>query len=613
MEKKHIEVLKENFLKNQKLSDTSFSIEDIKSNSEFIEFFNELIDIKQDYEKEVTKKNTQINELRKLMGDGLRKFEQKVFEFSFLRRVSSLLANSTDLKRLYTDILNVILDEAEAEHCSIFLYNEENKLLERVAAKGISFVSDTQQEEPQTFEPGEGIAGKVFSSQKPEYISDTSANEDFIFTKTAPLSLISIPLLLEEECIGVINISHSEQHAFPDDSVHILSIIAHQVAIAIKIAKLHNELQGSREKVIKTNLNLEKEIDKRTHELLQAKEFNSSIIESLNSGIIVFDNNLKPIKTSQKGLEILEQESFEKLLHAFETSNIFIPFYELLKKEIENPSEKSHRGSFKLSLGKNKEIVIGFTLTELNINEQIDGYVLNFRDITEIIKLREKEERNQKLSFILSLIRKIAHEVRNPLNSIQGFAQLFSFSDNLTKENRQKYTTIIMSEIEKVDSIITNLVNLVHKPEISEITNVNVNNIIQNLIFLFSIEIHEKNVAVEENLNATNVLSSEKKLIEKALFNIFLNAVNYTEMNGKISITTENYDQDIIVIFEDNGEGISKKSLQNIFEPFTGAKGLGLGLPVTKIILDTINSEIFVDSKEGQYTKVKIIFRNVTK
>ena len=240
MEKNYTDILKENFLKNQKIDLSSVEIKGIIPDEEFATLFNELIEIKQDYEKEVNRKSAQINELRKLMGDSLRKFEQKVFEFSFLRRVSSLLANSTDLKRLYADILNVVLDEAEAEHCSIFLYNENNRLLERVAAKGISFVSDIQPREPKTFEPGKGIAGKVFIDQKPVYIENTAENEDFILTKTAPLSLISIPLLLEQECIGVINISHSEKHAFPDDSIHILSIIAHQVAIAIKIAKLHN-------------------------------------------------------------------------------------------------------------------------------------------------------------------------------------------------------------------------------------------------------------------------------------------------------------------------------------------------------------------------------------
>ncbi len=222
----------------------------------------------------------------------------------------------------------------------------------------------------------------------------------------------------------------------------------------------------------------------------------------------------------------------------------------------------------------------------------------------EMDKIMHKQDaiiESEKLAAIGRISSHIAHEIRNPLVTMGGYARrIKQIADD--NEKIVKAADVILKESVRLENILSNVMDLTKPQTIIKTLN-NINDIILDTIDLL------KNVFFEKKLHITTKLSSDLPLvnsdanqIKQVILNLTQNAIDATPSGGDVEISTEidNINENVIIIIRDTGVGIDTNNLDNIFEPFFTTKitGVGLGLAiVTKIIKDH-RGEIIVRNRE---------------
>ncbi|MFC1732973.1 ATP-binding protein [candidate division KSB1 bacterium] len=213
-------------------------------------------------------------------------------ELSLIKRIAEALVDATDKKKVCLDLTGIILDEIEAEHCLLFLFNEKQETLKLTAQQyqedrnAIYYTGDSAS---LTCAVGEGIPGTVIETKNPLYIKNLKSNKKFKNDPCIPdknLCAYCLPLIAGDENIGVIVLTAPEKDAFSKEDQRILQIIANQTAIVLSNVMLvkrlqisNNEQQKTLQRLIKAEReisryaqDLEKMVDQRTSELIQSEK-----------------------------------------------------------------------------------------------------------------------------------------------------------------------------------------------------------------------------------------------------------------------------------------------------------------------------------------------------
>jgi len=241
------------------------------------------------------------------------------------------------------------------------------------------------------------------------------------------------------------------------------------------------------------------------------------------------------------------------------------------------------------------------------IIRQDDGKVLGgvqtFRDITDEKQKQAMLCHTEKLAAIGLLSAGLAHEINNPMGNILGYAKLMLKDHSLSDKQRQRLE-IISEQAEKAGTIVRRLLNYSrqHKPEMERIS---INNLIENVISLISLEAEKKNIDINMELSDLPDIKADIKQIEQVLFNIIINAVQAIESDGVITINTLQTDSSFIEVrIKDTGPGIHPEHINRIFDPFYTTKpvnkGTGLGLSICMGIIKEHNGGIEVQSEYGK-------------
>jgi signal transduction histidine kinase len=224
---------------------------------------------------------------------------------------------------------------------------------------------------------------------------------------------------------------------------------------------------------------------------------------------------------------------------------------------------------------------------------------------TQTVNLDPNEEvlSTYRLKLTERIVRNIAHEVRNPLTNIMlGLDQLKNEMGELD-EAQEVYFSIIQRNCERINQLITNLVNSAKQSDlILEDSSVNV--LMDEVITLSETKLKEKNIQVIKKF-ASDIpkIKLDSAKIRDAFENLLLNAIQAIQNdNGILEIETSRTKNECIIKIKDNGVGIEAENLQKIFDPFFRARtnGSGLGLTTTQNIIHTHKGKINVDSEPGK-------------
>lgn len=235
------------------------------------------------------------------------------------------------------------------------------------------------------------------------------------------------------------------------------------------------------------------------------------------------------------------------------------------------------------------------------------------RDRTQIKTLERNLSEAEKLAAVGTLAAGVAHEIRNPLSSLRGFAQYFAkkFRDKAPEE---MYAQTMVREADRLNRVIADLLFL-SRPRAIEPHWIMLERVIHDIEALIQFELEEQKMNFSVRLDAPTLWADEDAL-KQALLNLALNSLDALRESKseekQIAISTETDANGVWVVVSDTGMGMSKEQQEQAFEPFftTKKKGTGLGLALVHKTVREHGGKAVIDSGTGQGTAIRLFFPN---
>jgi len=215
---------------------------------------------------------------------------------------------------------------------------------------------------------------------------------------------------------------------------------------------------------------------------------------------------------------------------------------------------------------------------------------------------------SEKLAAMGYLSAGMAHEIRNPLNSIALFIQLMRQTS--TEPDQLEYQLKVLKEVERIDSIIRKLLDASRRTRVIS-SNVQINQVVDSAIEAFSPQIESRKIQVERQYHCVpQPITADPAELGQIFTNLFLNALDAMNRGGVLAIEIFEEDSRVIVRVSDSGTGIAEDVLPSIFDPFFSTKnrGTGMGLPVAQRIVRMYEGNMKVEFSSPEGTTFRLEF-----
>jgi len=330
--------------------------------------------------------------------------------------------------------------------------------------------------------------------------------------------------------------------------------------------------------------------------LKQTKDYTREVVANMANGLISIDPDGKIVSFNLLALELLGLDGSKpqgmdlRKLIDFGMSGIqstLIDCSPVLEFEIYHQRQDGEMVPLALSATPIKDGKGG-----------CNGAVIVLRDLREIKLLQEKVKRSEKLAAIGELAAGVAHEIRNPLSSIRGFAQFLRHSLQ-DKPQEQEYAETMVAEVDRINRVVTDLLTFA-RPMTVEIAPTDITELIEHAVRLVQADALAHGVHIQMKISDLTRLPLDANQLTQALLNLLLNALQAASPKGNIEIGAElnASDSRLHLWVKDDGPGIPNSQVEKIFEPFytTREKGTGLGLAIVHKIVENHNGELRVNS-----------------
>ncbi|MBU1627244.1 PAS domain S-box protein [bacterium] len=397
--------------------------------------------------------------------------------------------------------------------------------------------------------------------------------------------------------------------------------------------QVSSKLMDSYEKLKIEASRLKVEVEEKNEELRKNLEENKrlrisleNIIQSITSGMIVVDKMGK-ITLSNKNAERIIGTSKKKL-----SGSSYIEFF----RNIPDVGVLKKSGDKLLPFGlefsfintKGEKYILGMNISSVHDEGKgSGGYILDFRDLKNLKALEEKAERVTRLTAMGEMAAKMAHEIRNPLGSIELFASLLK-KQLVDFPERAEIADNIISGVKNLNRTVTNILQY-SKPSEAVAKGVEIEKIIEDVLLFSKQKVTDDNIKIATKFSKIRYpAEGDSELLKQMFFNIILNAFQAMPEGGTLTISTsyrnakESDLKKIVrnntkikvpvfflrINFKDTGIGIEDEDLKNIFHPFftTKKRGTGLGLSIIDKIVQQHNGSINIKSKKGAGTLVSV-------
>ena len=234
------------------------------------------------------------------------------------------------------------------------------------------------------------------------------------------------------------------------------------------------------------------------------------------------------------------------------------------------------------------------------------GHAIILRDITESRRTEQQTIESERLNALTLLAAGVAHEIGNPLNSLNIHLQLIEREarklDGAKGTELQESVDVARAEINRLDSIISQFLRAI-RPTRPQLRPENINTIVEEAVRFFALEIKDRDIVVEQELRSDlPLLELDRDQIKQAFYNVIKNSFEAMKSRGILRIRTDLDESHVIVRFTDTGGGISAENLSRVFEPYftTKTSGTGLGLLIVRRIVREHGGELSIESSEGK-------------
>jgi len=342
-------------------------------------------------------------------------------------------------------------------------------------------------------------------------------------------------------------------------------------------------------------------------EVAQLYQHNQNILESLKTAVLSVDPRQIATTFNTEAARITGLARGTVIGKPLGEVLPLRPIYFLLRRAVEDGLVYG-RGEVTIETPRGKSISIGISTSILMGPEHEPcGAVAIFKDLSEIKDLERKLKRSEHLALLGEMAASLAHEIRNPLNSISGFAQLLH-EKSRESDRDKRYTDIIVRETQRIERIVRD--TLVFSKETSAaMCELELNELIAACIQTLSEEACKSAVSFELSLaSQLPLVTGNASRLEQVLTNLMLNAIQAMPSGGVVSVTSAATNGCVEIGVSDTGPGIEQEMQDKIFLPFftTKSDGTGLGLAICSRIIEDHGGSIEVTSALGQGATFKI-------
>ncbi len=313
---------------------------------------------------------------------------------------------------------------------------------------------------------------------------------------------------------------------------------------------------------------LTKEVEAKNAELERAGEYLNNILNSLPVGVVVLDRR---------------SVAFQNRNAAKLTAGGIVPHLNVNGEktgEIKNGREYFRWRKERLTNGfEGKEVIV-------------------IEDVTEVEKMKERSERDERLRAMGEMAARIAHEIKNPLGSMELFLSMIQGGRLRSKE--KKYVDYVLFGLKTIDRIINNILSYT-RPKTLVLKEEELFQIVSDTLDFMSVSIMGRAIDVEFNAAYQGQSFFDPDLVKLVIMNLISNAIDAVGEKGVIRIEVREEGSYVLLVVSDNGVGMSEDVRRNIFNPFFTMKdkGVGLGLFIVYNIVQAHGGFIEVESSAG--------------
>ena len=406
-----------------------------------------------------------------------------------------------------------------------------------------------------------------------------------------------VPCVVRGRMVAVIGLGRSvDGGLLSSEDVHILRTVSGYVAVAIENSLLYKDQQ------------------ERAAELKLLKEFNESIIESINVGLLAVDLEGRVTRLNSALEHILDLRR-DAAVGRYVEELFSEDFADTLKQVLgkDGWQLKEIRNIYKLHTATrgNRALVLNIALAPLQDAQGQTGALVVLEDVTARITLEEQLQQREKLSSIGLLAAGVAHEVNTPLTGVSSYTQMLL---GMLNENDPKHALLqkVRTQAERATNIVNNLLNFSRTGSASEFGEVDVARVLDDTLQLLEPQLRRSQIELVRCYaqNAPEAYANAGKL-QQVFTNLILNARDAIPDGGRITVSTGTADDGSLVAeISDTGIGIAPENVAKIYDPFYTTKGVGqgtgLGLAVSYGIVQEHAGRISVDSMPGRGTTFRI-------
>ncbi len=425
---------------------------------------------------------------------------------------------------------------------------------------------------------------------------DLDLNSDSVMSMRRALHYF-VPCVVRGRMVAVIGLGRSVDGALlSSEDVEILRTVSDYVAVAIENSLLYKDQQ------------------ERAGELKLLKEFNESIIESINVGLLAVDLDGRVTRLNSALEHILDLRRDAAVGRRVE--DLFSEdFADTLKQVLGKDGWrlKEIRNIYKLhtaTLG-NRGLVLNIALAPLQDAQGQTGALVVVEDVTARISLEEQLQQREKLSSIGLLAAGVAHEVNTPLTGVSSYTQMLL---GMLNENDPKHALLqkVRTQAERATNIVNNLLNFSRTGSATEFCEIDVARVFDDTLQLLEPQLRRSQIEIVRRYDedAPEAYANAGKL-QQVFTNLILNARDAIPDGGRIVVATDTAeDGSVVAEISDTGIGIAPENVAKIYDPFYTTKGVGqgtgLGLAVSYGIIQEHAGRISVESEPGLGTTFRI-------
>jgi signal transduction histidine kinase/putative methionine-R-sulfoxide reductase with GAF domain len=523
------------------------------------------------------------------MVDALARERERSSRLGLINKLCQQVDSMVGESNLYDRIVSLIQEKFGYDHVGLYLVDKKSTslILQSLAGKykGITPLG-------QRIPFGQGIVSWVATHGRTLLSNDVRENPYFL-NLTPDLiptqAELCVPIRMDDEIIGVLNVEHSELLSFDEDDINAVEVLTGRIAVAIKKSRLYDELNHS-------------------HARLEA------IVSSIGQGLMIINPQFR--------VEWMNS-TLERWVQGNRVGECCFELFGRSEESCRNcPSQRTfetgrgYQETIKAAGEKYYNIISapivngeGRVVQALELIEDVTDQ-LAARGVLE--HLKQELERSQRLASIGEVTASIVHEVRNPLNALSQAADLLEGDLGLTDEQRE-LMGVVKEETGRLNDIVTAYLSLANGKH-REFATTDLRAIVEKVVTLLSVDqtfSRRAKITVDIPTDLPPVYC-DSNAIRQVFWNLLLNSVESMERPGNIIIRAR-YDASLCAVtVSDDGRGIAEEELGRIFDPFysTKGRGTGLGLAIVRRIIEDHGWRITMSSKKGEGTRFTIVINH---